>query len=56
MSRHLTRALAALEPALGKPTGAKVIYDEDSARLVERLIARYATSDYVCPCRSSVAV
>jgi hypothetical protein len=45
-----------LEPALGKQTGAEVIDDEDPARLVERLIARYVTSDYVCPCRPSAAV
>lgn len=52
----ITRALAALEPALGKQTGAEVIYDEDPARLVERLITRYVASDYVCPCRPSAAV
>jgi hypothetical protein len=48
--------VAALESALGKQTGAEVIYDEDPARLVERLSARYVTSDYVCPCRPSAAV
>jgi hypothetical protein len=52
----ITTALAQLEPALGKRTGAEVIYDEDPARLVARLIARYTTSDYCCPCRPSTAV
>lgn len=47
----ISDALPALEASLGKNTGAQVIYDSDPARLIERLLKRYLSSSYVCPCR-----
>lgn len=47
----ITDALRDMEAALRKETGAEVIYDPDPARLVERLLGRYQSQEYVCPCR-----
>lgn len=48
----ITTALPQLEASLSaKKTGAEVIYDEDPARLVEGLLARYTSGGYVCPCQ-----
>jgi uncharacterized protein (TIGR00725 family) len=47
----ITDALRAMEKALRKETGAEVIYDPDPARLVDRLLGRYQSQEYVCPCR-----
>jgi hypothetical protein len=49
----ITPALPELETTLGKKTGAEVIYDDDPERLVQRLLERYLSSSYVCPCRPS---
>jgi uncharacterized protein (TIGR00725 family) len=38
----ITEALPALEATLFKATGSEVLYDADPARLVDRLLARYA--------------
>ena len=47
----ITPALPALEVRLAeKHTGAEVLYEEDSAALVERLLDRYLSGSYVCPC------
>lgn len=46
----ITTALPQLEATLGKKTGAEVIYDDDPNRLVERLLERYLSGSYVCPC------
>ena len=46
----ITAALSELEKTLGKKTGAEVIYDDDPKRLVERLLERYLSGSYVCPC------
>jgi uncharacterized protein (TIGR00725 family) len=47
----ITTALPALEASLAaKRTGAEVVYDDDPARLVERLPDRYTSGGYVCPC------
>lgn len=46
----ITDALPALEASLGKNTGAEVIYDADPERLVSRLLERYLSGSYVCPC------
>ena len=47
----ITTALPELGASLeAKKTGAEVIYDEDPARLVERLLERYSSASYVCPC------
>lgn len=47
----ITTALPQLEASLeAKKTGAEVMYDEDPTRLVDRLVARYTSGTYVCPC------
>jgi uncharacterized protein (TIGR00725 family) len=46
----IAEALGSIEASLSKNTGAEVIYDADPARLIERLLARYASPGYVCPC------
>jgi uncharacterized protein (TIGR00725 family) len=46
----ITTALPQLEATLGKKTGAEVFYDDDPYRLVERLLERYLSGSYVCPC------
>lgn len=47
----ITAALPKMEKNLGKKTGAEVIYDDRPERLVRRLLARYVSSSYECPCR-----
>lgn len=46
----ITEALRAVEGSLRKDTGAEVMYDDDPARLIERLLARYHSPSYACPC------
>jgi uncharacterized protein (TIGR00725 family) len=46
----ITGALSALERSLDKDTGAEVIHDGDPVRLIDRLLARYESTDYTCPC------
>ena len=47
----ITTALPELEASLeAKKTGAEVVYDDDPARLVNRLLERYTSGSYVCPC------
>jgi len=46
----ITTALPQLEASLNKPTGAEVLYDADPGVLVRRLLDRYRSADYVCPC------
>lgn len=47
----IAEALRGIEASLRKDTGAEVLYDADPARLVTRLLERYQSPDYVCPCR-----
>lgn len=47
----ITEALDSIEASLHKATGAEVIYDSDPTRLIDRLLARYQSLEYVCPCR-----
>jgi hypothetical protein len=47
----ITDALHAVEASLRKPTGAEVLYDAQPVQLVDRLLDRYTSQDYVCPCR-----
>jgi uncharacterized protein (TIGR00725 family) len=47
----ITDALREVETSLRKETGAEVMYDADPTRLVGRLLDRYQSEDYVCPCR-----
>ena len=51
----ITEALRDMERALRKETGAEVIYDPDPVRLVDRLLDRYQSQEYVCPCRPGPA-
>ncbi len=46
----ITEALRSIETSLHKETGAEVVYEADPARLIDRLLARYQSQDYVCPC------
>lgn len=46
----ITEALPSLENSLSKATGAEVLYEADPSRLVHRLLERYISEDYVCPC------
>lgn len=47
----ITEAIPPLEETLRtKRTGAEVIYDADPARLIDRLLDRYCSGEYVCPC------
>jgi uncharacterized protein (TIGR00725 family) len=47
----ITDALPTVVTSLGKNTGAEVIYDRDPERLVNRLLERYLSGSYVCPCQ-----
>jgi uncharacterized protein (TIGR00725 family) len=47
----ITDALRAVEASLRKATGAEVLYDAQPVQLVDRLLDRYTSQDYVCPCR-----
>lgn len=50
----ITAALPEVERNLGKNTGAEVIYDHQPSRLVRRLLSRYVSSSYECPCKPSL--
>jgi uncharacterized protein (TIGR00725 family) len=48
----ITTAIPDLEASLAaKGTGAEVMYDDDPSRLVNRLLERYQSGDYACPCQ-----
>lgn len=47
----ITDALRTVEASLRKKTGAEVMYEADPVRLVDQLLARYRSEEYVCPCR-----
>lgn len=49
-SGGITEALPELVNSLSKGTGAEVIYESDPGPLVERLLERYLSKGYVCPC------
>jgi len=46
----ITDTLPALEASLNKKTGSEVFYDVEPEMLVDRLLERYTSSDYTCPC------
>src|SRR5690606_1232021 len=46
----ITVTLPAVEATLGKKTGAEVIYEPAPEILVDRLLSRYLSADYHCPC------
>jgi hypothetical protein len=47
----ITDTLRNVEASLRKETGAEVLYDGEPVRLVDRLLRRYQSEEYVCPCR-----
>jgi uncharacterized protein (TIGR00725 family) len=51
-SGGITSALPGIVDSLGaeKSTGADVLYDAEPERLIERLLKRYLSGSYVCPC------
>ncbi len=51
----ITAALPALETTLGKKTGAEVIYESNPQQLIARLLERYLSGSYVCPCHPQSA-
>jgi hypothetical protein len=46
----ITGALQDIVVSLHKETGAEVMYDADPGRLVDRVLDRYQSQAYVCPC------
>jgi hypothetical protein len=52
-SGGITETLPAVEASLNKSTGSEVLYDADPHALVGRLLARYTSGDYTCPCHPS---
>ena len=46
----ITAALPALEASLNKQTGSEVMYESDPEALVNRLLERYLSGSYKCPC------
>lgn len=46
----ITAALPAVEATIGKSTGSEVIYGSEPQELVKRLLERYQSGTYVCPC------
>lgn len=49
-SGGIAEALHSIEATLDKDTGAEVIYESDPTRLIDRLLTRYQSPGYVCPC------
>jgi uncharacterized protein (TIGR00725 family) len=46
----ITPALPALEASLNKLTGSEVMYESNPETLVARLLERYTSTNYQCPC------
>lgn len=51
----IAEALNSIGATLSKDTGAEVIDEGDPVRLIDRLLARYRSPGYVCPCWPSRA-
>lgn len=51
----ITAALPSLQKSIGKNTGAEVIYALEPEELVRRLLDRYLSGSYVCPCHPTDA-
>ena len=49
----ITAVLSDVERSLGKSTGAEVIYDTEPERLIRKLLERYWSANYACPCQPS---
>lgn len=46
----ITEGLPEIERAIGKSTGSEVIYRQSPEELVDSVLARYQSDQYVCPC------
>jgi hypothetical protein len=55
-SGGITAALPALEASLDKRTGSEVMYESDPDLLVDRLVGRYLSTGYKCPCHPASPV
>jgi len=49
----ITAVLSDVEKSLGKRTGAEVIYDTEPEQLIAKVIERYKSNNYKCPCQPS---
>lgn len=49
----ITAVLSDVERALGKSTGAEVIYEAEPEALITKLLDRYKSANYECPCQPS---
>lgn len=50
-SGGITEELPDIERTIGKETGSEVLYHDDPRQLLDNLLSRYMSSEYVCPCR-----
>ena len=51
----IAAALPGLQESIGKNTGAEILYAVEPEELVKRLVERYLSGSYVCPCHPSRA-
>ena len=49
-TRGITTVLPELQKSIVKSTGSEVIYSLEPEELVQRLLDRYLSGSYVCPC------
>ena len=49
----ISAVLADVERSLGKNTGAEIIYDAEPEQLIRKLLERYKSANYKCPCQPS---
>jgi uncharacterized protein (TIGR00725 family) len=49
----ITAVLSDVERSLGKSTGAQVLYETEPQQLIAKLIERYKSESYNCPCQPS---
>ena len=49
----ITAVLSDVERSLGKSTGAEVIYEAEPEALIRKLLDRYQSANYECPCQPS---
>ena len=54
-SGGITAKLPDLEKTIGKTTGTEVLYEDDGAELIDRLLSRYLSDEYACPCHPGAA-
>ena len=51
----ISQALPELVATLNKGMGSEVVYESDAKKLVQQLLIKYLSENYVCPCRPSIA-